>query len=62
MAGNAGGHIDGIVKDRIQYENPNDYYYLKLDRDTGKIIDGQVTPDQYKGIEKMAKYWFYFAY
>lgn len=55
MAGNAGGHRDGKVKDRIQYENPKNGHYVKVDRDTGKIIDVKSTPGPYKGIEKGKK-------
>ena len=51
MAGNAGGHRDGMVKDRIQYENPKNGHYVKVDKDTGKIIDVKSTPGPYKGIE-----------
>lgn len=42
IAGNAGGHRDGMVKECIQYENPKNCHYMKVDRDKGKIIDGQV--------------------
>ncbi|WP_203248513.1 hypothetical protein [Sporosarcina beigongshangi] len=47
MAGNAGGHRDGAVKGRSQFEGPNGNY-TKRDTSTGRFMDQKTTGESLK--------------
>ena len=40
----------GAVKDRVQAKNPVTGRYVKIDTETGRIIDHKKTPGPYKGV------------
>ena len=40
----------GAVKDRGQAKNPVTGRYVKIDTETGRIIDHKKTPGPYKGV------------
>lgn len=51
IAGNAGGHRDGAVKGRSQFEGPNGNY-IKRDTSTGRFMDQKTTDGKFKGVRK----------
>ncbi len=51
MAANTGkDYRQGAVKDRVQILNPITNRYVKIDTNTGRIIDTKKTPGPYKGV------------
>lgn len=42
----------GQVKDRVQVKNPVTDRWVKIDTNTGRIIDHKKTPGPYKGVRK----------
>lgn len=42
-----------MVKGRVQALNPATQRYVKIDTDTGRIIDHKRTPGPYKGIREV---------
>lgn len=55
MAKNTGdGTRKGAVKGRVQALNPVTRRYVKIDTDTGRIIDHKKSAGPYKGIREAA--------
>lgn len=55
MATNTGGgHRQGAVKSRVQALNPVTRRYVKIDTDTGRIIDHKKTAGPYKGVREVS--------
>ena len=42
----------GTVRSRVQVKNPVTDRWVKIDTQTGRIIDHKRTPGPYKGVEK----------
>jgi hypothetical protein len=42
----------GAVKSRVQVKNPVTNRWVKIDTNTGRIIDHKKTPGPYKGVRK----------
>jgi glutamate dehydrogenase/leucine dehydrogenase len=42
----------GAVKSRVQVKNPVTDRWVKVDTNTGRIIDHKKTPGPYKGVRK----------
>lgn len=54
MAKNTGqGSRKGAVKGRVQALNPVTRRYVKIDTDTGRIIDHKKTSGPYKGVREV---------
>lgn len=54
MAKNTGdGSRKGAIKGRAQLLNPVTGRYVKIDTDTGRIIDEKMTEGPYKGIREV---------
>jgi hypothetical protein len=54
MAKNSGNSSRiGAVKDRAQALNPVTRRYVKIDTETGRIIDQKKTPGPYKGVREV---------
>jgi len=45
----------GNVKNRLQALNPVTGRYVKIDKETGRIIDQKKSPGPYKGIKILTK-------
>ncbi len=45
----------GAVKGRAQAQNPVTGRYVKIDTDTGRIVDHKKTPGPYKGIRDISQ-------
>ena len=43
----------GAVKDRAQVKNPVTERWVKIDTNTGRIVDQKKTPGPYKGIKDL---------
>jgi hypothetical protein len=55
VAKNTGdGARKGAVKERVQVLNPVTQRYIKIDTNTGRIIDQKKTVGPYKGIRTVA--------
>ncbi len=52
MARNTEDGRKGSVKERVQVLNPLTERWVKVDTNTGRIIDHKRTPGPYKGIKK----------
>ncbi|MDA8232929.1 MAG: hypothetical protein M0006_16485 [Magnetospirillum sp.] len=46
------GHRNGAVKDRSQFQNPNNGIWYKRDADTGRIMDGKADGTPFKGVRR----------
>jgi hypothetical protein len=56
MATNTGqSSRKGAVKERVQAQNPVTHRYVKIDTNTGRIIDHKKTPGPYKGIKDVTR-------
>ena len=54
MAKNTGtGSRQGAVKSRVQALNPVTKRYVKIDTDTGRIIEHKKTAGPYKGVREV---------
>ncbi|MBA4009364.1 MAG: hypothetical protein C0465_26825 [Ralstonia sp.] len=47
------GFRRGAVKERVQAYNPVTERYVKIDTNTGRIIDHKKTPGPYKGVKEV---------
>ncbi len=45
----------GAVKERAQAQNPVSGRYVKIDTNTGRIVDSKKTPGPYKGIRDITR-------
>ena len=45
----------GAVKSRVQTMNPVTNRYVKIDTDTGRIVDQKKSPGPYKGIKDLTR-------
>lgn len=54
MAGNAGDHRDGAVKNRSQFKGPNGNY-IKRDTETGRFMDQKSSDGKFKGVRMEKK-------
>lgn len=45
-------HRIGAVKDRSQFQNPNNNVWYKRNDDTGRIMDGKADGSKFKGVRK----------
>lgn len=53
MSRNTGkGSRSGAVKNRVQVKNPVTGRYVKIDTQTGRVVDHKKTAGPYKGIRK----------
>lgn len=53
MSKNTGkGSRSGAVKNRVQVKNPVTGRYVKIDTQTGRVVDHKKTDGPYKGIRK----------
>lgn len=52
MAKNTDTGREASVKERVQVLNPLTERWVKVDTNTGRIIDHKRTPGPYKGIKK----------
>jgi hypothetical protein len=48
------GHRRGAVKERVQALNPITKRYVKIDTNSGRIIDQKKTAGPYKGIREVS--------
>jgi len=48
------GYRKGAVKDRVQTLNPVTKRYVKIDTNSGRIIDQKKTAGPYKGIREVS--------
>jgi hypothetical protein len=56
MATNTGeSSRKGAVKERVQVQNPVTRRYVKIDTNTGRIIDNKKTPGPYKGVKDVTR-------
>lgn len=46
------GHRNGAVKDRTQFQNPNNGIWYKRNLDNGRIMDGKADGSKFKGVRK----------
>lgn len=46
------GHRIGAVKDRVQVQNPKTGIWTKIDKNTGKFMDGKQDGTPFKGVTK----------
>jgi hypothetical protein len=46
----------GAVKERAQAKNPITGRYVKIDTNTGRIVDQKKTPGPYKGIRDVSRH------
>ena len=55
MAKNTGnGSRKGAVKDRVQALNPVTRRYVKIDTETGRIVDHKKSAGPYKGVREVS--------
>jgi hypothetical protein len=52
MARNSSNGRKGQVTGRVQVKNPITKRWVKVDTETGRIIDHKKTPGPYKGVRK----------
>lgn len=50
--GPKGGGRRGAVRDRVQYFNPANNRWVKVDRDTGRIMDVKSNDEPFKGVTR----------
>ncbi len=56
MATNTGqSSRKGSVKGRVQAKNPVTGRYVKIDSETGRIVDQKKTPGPYKGVKDVTR-------
>jgi hypothetical protein len=56
MATNTGqSSRKGAVKERVQAQNPVTGRYVKIDTNTGRIIDNKKSPGPYKGVKDVTR-------
>lgn len=56
MATNTGqSYRKGPVKERIQAQNPVTGRYVKIDTNTGRIIEHKKSPGPYKGVKDVTR-------
>lgn len=46
------GHRNGAVKDRTQFQNPNNGIWYKRNHDNGRIMDGKADGNKFKGVRR----------
>ena len=46
------GHRIGAIKDRVQIQNPKTGIWTKIDKSTGKFMDGKQDGTPFKGVTK----------
>lgn len=46
------GHRIGAVKDRSQFQNPENGIWYKRDKETGRIMDGKADGTPFKGVRR----------
>lgn len=46
------GHRNGAVSDRVQYQNPQNNRWVKLDTNTNRIMDVKHDTKPFKGVTK----------
>lgn len=55
MSRNTGtGTRVGAVRSRVQVKNPVTGRYVKINTDTGRIVDHKKTPGPYKGVREVS--------
>jgi hypothetical protein len=56
MATNTGqSSRKGAIKERVQAQNPVTGRYVKIDANTGRIIDHKKSPGPYKGVKDISR-------
>jgi hypothetical protein len=45
----------GSVKERVQVKNPVTNRYVKIDTNTGRIVDQKKSPGPYKGVKDITR-------
>jgi hypothetical protein len=56
MGKNTGSSFrQGAVRERVQAKNPVTNRYVKIDTNTGRIIDQKKTPGPYKGVKVVTR-------
>jgi hypothetical protein len=56
MATNTGqSSRKGAVKERVQAQNPVTGRYVKIDTNTGRIVDHKKSPGPYKGVKDVTR-------
>jgi len=56
MATNTGqSSRKGTVRERVQAQNPVTGRYVKIDTNTGRIIDQKKSPGPYKGVKDVTR-------
>jgi hypothetical protein len=56
MATNTGqSSRKGAIKERIQAQNPVTGRYVKIDTNTGRILEQKKTPGPYKGVRDVTR-------